>query len=65
MGWVDTVHVGMGTAWPCVVVVVGRTPGGPPLPPAPGSEGNAEEPSCTGLEVEHLFTWCVKSQVVV
>lgn len=44
-------------------VSVGGTPGGTPLPRPPGSGGNAEEPSCTGLEVEHPFGSYVKCQV--
>lgn len=57
---VHTVH-GMGTVGSAAASL--GTPGGTPLPRPPGSGGNAEEPSCTGLEVEHPFGSYVKCLV--
>lgn len=55
-----TVH-GMGTVGSAAAPP--GTPGGTPLPRPPGSGGNPEESSCTGLEVEHPFGSYVKCQV--
>lgn len=57
-GTVHTTVHGMGTS--AAQLPQPGTPGGTPLPRPPGSGGNAEEPSCTGLEVEHPFGSYVK-----